>query len=161
MNRVTFSVAILACVTAFAPAPLPRSPRLADREVSLRTLQGKWRIVSLRRAHQGGTSAVPYFRYAEVTIDGNQWAFDRPFLLRGPYGEDEFPSLVIGIDPTRSPAAIDFSDPNGEQGRLALGIVRRDGDRAEVVFAFGDRARAASFSGPPVGHFVLKLRRQR
>jgi hypothetical protein len=164
MRRVVLCIVALVGVTAFAPAPLPRSSRLGDHEVSLRTLRGKWWIVSLERAHENGkTYPVRSCPFTEVTIDGNRWAFDGSFPILRPHGDEVAAptSVPIAIDNSRSPAVIDFGDVNGEQGRLALGIIRRDGDRVELVFAFGDPDPAKRFDSPPRGHLVLKLRRKR
>src|SRR4051794_26965879 len=99
MRRAAFAL-LAVLLVGFAPAPFPRASRAQPDEISLRTFQGHWQVVSMRYRLHGGE--VPHtWRVTGVWIDGDAWVF----VAKGQYTT----RYCIAIGGGR-PAALDFFD---------------------------------------------------
>ena len=157
MTRFVITALAVSCLTAFAPAPFPRSVRLDDR-ISYPALQGKWRVVSAARGGKDGQRATKN-PFDGLTIEGATCVFDRPFSYRTPYSQEDLFSVPLVLDGTRRPVAIDLGIASDETVLLARGIIRRKGDQLVIVLTFGGGDRAGSFDDPPERHCLLTLQR--
>src|SRR5262245_61419326 len=83
MTRATFALIALIALTAFAPAPFPRSGQREDSNtaISLARFQGKWKVESFEVYQQGGNKHRSGF-IERVIVKGDQWilshADDKP-----------------------------------------------------------------------------------
>jgi hypothetical protein len=147
-------IALLAVLlAAFAPAPFPKASRAPSDEISLKTFQGHWQVVTVRYRLDGGE--VPHtWRVTGVWIDGDAWVF----VVKGRYATRY--SIAIGGG---KPAALDFFDgpPDGGRTPDGWGLIRRKGDVVEIIYTFAGSPRAESFERPPDRQWMLTLRRQK
>jgi len=156
MTRPLFAVLVLAGLTAFAPAPLPRSPRGHRGDgLSLGELQGTWTVTKLQMTRGKGQLTDGGTSLAQVRISGDRWSFV--------YGQARMNDVnyTIRVDHSLRPPRLDFhylgskdKEPYGK------GILRRDGDTVQLMYTWGGD-RAASFDTAPDGHWLITLRRAR
>src|SRR5262249_43637423 len=153
MRRFVLSVVILACATAFAPAPLPRAKRTPQgEEISVESFQGLWRVIKGVRTSSSGDHQPHFEGLTHVRIQGDRWRFVR--------GNNAFGNHTISIDGSNKPAHLDFNrggQGKGLGGSPGHGIIRRKGDVVEIIYIFGGRERATSFEQPPDGQYWLTL----
>jgi RNA polymerase sigma factor (sigma-70 family) len=119
--------------TASAPRPAPAAKEDL-RKSELRRLQGTWRVVSIEYAGK----PVPAGKIEDAdltwTFSGDTWTARNkvsPTGLR----------VTFGIDPTRSPRAMDFG-PVRKDTMPSLGIYELKGDVLKVCFGWLSRPRA-------------------
>jgi hypothetical protein len=154
--RGLFVLAVLFAVTAFAPAPLPRTPRRkAADEISAATFQGRWRITGMWRTSSDGKH-VPYPASAShVRIKEDVWSFE---YEKGGHIDQ---GTLFAIDGTKRPAAhLDFwrRGMNRQQPPVGGGVIRKKGDVVEIIYIFGKgNVRPVSFEQPPDGQYWLTL----
>jgi hypothetical protein len=148
---VRTAVVLLAVLglTAFAPAPFPRTQRQGPSpEITLQTFQGRWRITSLVTSCANGQHVPFSWPATHVRISGNRWDFLNNDSL--------IDSRNLSIDPKKKPAHLNFTD----DVRKGVGLIRRQGAQVQVMYTWGDEAsRANSFEPPPDGHWLITLQR--
>src|SRR5262249_22256329 len=152
MRRVVVSTFALLALTAFAPAPLPRSERRRDADaVSLPRLQGDWKVVSFDTVGPN-KSLTPISQWFQgVRFKGDRWIY----LVNGNEGLTF--RIVVGDG---RPATIDYFELKGNAERpYMIGIVRRHGGRVEVLYYWMPVPRATSFEAPPSNWWILVLQR--
>lgn len=162
MCRIFASLVALICLTAFAPAPLPRPKRTAQsEEISLQTMRGTWRVTAAVRTSQNGQHTPHVWAVTHVRIEGDSWTFLR--------GNQVSTTHALAIDGSKKPAHLDFNrDGGGGAGKGGKpgvrspgnGIIRRKGNVVEIIYVFGGRERAVSFEQPPEGQYLLTLQRE-
>jgi len=144
-------------VPAFAPAPFPRSKRDGDREgIDMARFQGTWKVISMEiveannrrnRLSDWGDSGI-----TGVRVKGNQWTY----LQNG--GENA--SYLVNIDTSQKPTAINWYTGSLKEQPGMLGLIRRDGDKVTILYySTTPDNRPRTFENPPVGWWVLTLRR--
>src|SRR4051812_23438792 len=154
--RLIVALAALGGLTAFAPAPFPKTERRGERDlVTLQSLQGDWRVVSFDEIGQNGQlSNVMWFQ--GVRVAGSR--------LRYLVGNQEQTPFRIVVDGKQRPAAIDFhNDPPPRPGPdrpYMVGIVGRDGARVKIMYYWTTpENRARSFESMPPKWWILVLER--
>lgn len=155
-TRSLLALVALACLTAFAPAPFPRPERRkASDEVGLETVQGMWRVASMKRSRSNGRHEDYDWHITQVRVQQSRWEF----LQKGSTNA----SYDIAIDNTQKPATIDFFSGGARRGQASgYGIIRRRGAAIEILYVFATgQGRARSFEAPPDNQWVLTLERQR
>jgi uncharacterized protein (TIGR03067 family) len=161
MCRVLTGLLTVCFLTAFAPAPFPRSPRRGGgEEINLQSFQGTWRAVKLEGIEQnGGKREIPW-GIAAVRVQDDLWTFLNK-------GDTENAKYRLDIDGTKKPSTIDFySDgtPRRNQGGKPsmVGIMRRQGDTVHILYySTGAEKRPQNFDNPPVGWWLLTLERRK
>jgi uncharacterized protein (TIGR03067 family) len=152
-TRPLFAALVLAGLTAFAPAPLPRSQRgKGDGALSLSELQGTWTVTKLQMTRGNGQLTDSRAQMSQVRISGDRWSF---VYGTGPADVN----YTIRVDHRLRPPQLDFYRLTSKDTEpYGVGILRRDGDSVQLVYTWGG-SRAASFESPPEGHWLITLRR--
>ena len=161
----TSIIIVALCLTAFAPAPLPRRARAEDRyAIDLNSFRGTWAVVSMEIVRAGGPPHTKLNDWGEevksgttgVRVEGNRFTY---LGWSGTGG-----SYRVAIDASRQPARIDwFTDPNERQGEVPgmLGLIRRDGDTVVILYySTNPERRPTKMEDPPEGWWILTLRRK-
>src|SRR5262249_61525494 len=104
--RLLASLLVLFGLTAFAPAPMPRTAKSDRHAVSLQRMTGDWRVVSTWRYGPNGQIAYHIDAWSEIRIRDGQWHFHYASERGKPA-----PLYDLVIDGTRQPATIDFVRP--------------------------------------------------
>jgi hypothetical protein len=159
MSRRAAAAALLLIplLLAFAPAPLPRR---GDDEISIRHLQGRWKLVRNERIRNGGRriqldgASDTFF----VRIKGDLWTHAEQDGVDDPY------SKLLAIQAGRGAVAIDCyhrRDVKREKPALMRGLIRRRGDTVEILGypAEGKDYRPRSFEDAPANWWVMTLER--
>jgi uncharacterized protein (TIGR03067 family) len=156
MSRIAAALLALSLLTAFAPAPFPKTQRrVAVTEISLATFQGTWRVTSMRTARANGAHTPYTWEVTHVRITKDQWEYMENGRSQGP--------RLFGIDPTKKPAHFNFLNRGpGMDTVSAPGLIRRQGDRIDIIYTWGSpEVRSPSFEAPTDGHWLLSLQRER
>lgn len=144
---------------AFAPAPLPRRGGDHDR-ISLRYLQGKWKLVRNERIlHNGERTELPgagdkfFVRFA-----GSLWSHTERD------GENDPCSNQIDVQAGHGAVAIDWYDRRDvkrQKKPVMVGLIRRRGNAVEIL-GYADSVkdqRPSSFEAAPANWWVMTLER--
>jgi hypothetical protein len=149
VKRAAIALSVLLALTAFAPAPLPRRERgSAADEMSLSHFQGYWRMVHFDE----GNAQVK-----GVRVQGDRWAY-----VNQNGSDNARYRLVVGKG--RGAVPIDWYHGTEQQQPYFLGLIRRDGDKLELLYRVGARReeRPAGIIEPkPQGWLVMVLERER
>src|SRR5262245_55941167 len=106
--RLGLAVLAAACLTAFAPAPLPRAERRSSPRLDLNAIQGVWTAVSIKEMQNGQWQTVA-------------WGVRRIYVRKGVWGFDSDGSgFHITVNPSRNPPTIDFRSSPGENSPTAI-----------------------------------------
>jgi uncharacterized protein (TIGR03067 family) len=146
--RLPAALAALTVLMAFAPAPFPRPGRDLTR-IDLDRFQGTWKVAD-HHLWQAGTKQRSKWTVTHIRVAGHRWT------LMNAGGE--IVTYRIEIDPAKKPALIDWRGERGEA--LWLGLIRRDGDKVEVIY-YSATQRPANFDTPPSGSYLITLQRSR
>jgi uncharacterized protein (TIGR03067 family) len=110
----------------FAPAPLPRD---RSNEVNLRTLQGVWKLVDVRKEGKAEIDDATKLQDIRFEIKGETFRT----LPVGPRGPGTVYRLTL--DSSRSPVWMTLSRQEGDNVQLIEGVVRLQGDRLTFCYA--------------------------
>jgi uncharacterized protein (TIGR03067 family) len=157
--RLIVAVAVLTSLTAFAPAPFPRTSRDGDRTgIDMKRFQGTWKVISMEIVQAGGRldKLSDWGENAQgttgVRVEGDKWTYLTNGNRSGSYWMD--------IDPTQKPAAVNWYTQADKKNPGMLGLIRREGDQVTILYyATTPNNRPRTFENPPVNWWVLKLRR--
>src|SRR5262249_41816723 len=152
--KVRLCLALLALIgpLAFAPAPLPRQDRRAQApEITLATLQGRWRVTSHQTARANGQLVLDNGGASHILIFEDCWTFLA--------GDLYVPPLYIRVDSARKPARLNFYDRKGPNQPISgVGLIRRHGPGVQVVCRWGgEQDRPVTFDLPPEGAWLVTL----
>jgi uncharacterized protein (TIGR03067 family) len=142
-------------LTAFAPAPFPRSRPRSDRAaLSLKELQGLWQVVRRESVTSDENLPVQETRAtSSVLIHGSKWAsFDIEGL--------EMSRYTIAVHASARPARIEWSLAGkcGEVKQPWVGLLRREGGYVQVLCARPGE-QALDFEAMPSGSVLITLRK--
>lgn len=155
-RRLLLAVVALAGLTAFAPAPFPKSQR---DTISLERIQGTWKVISLEVIEKGNVPKQIDLSYTHIRVKEDYW--QTLVINDGKINLDLLINERLAIDGTRKPARIDwfiFGPPRPERPGM-VGIIRREGDRLRILSS-GPENRPTSFENPPIDSWLLTLQRQ-
>jgi hypothetical protein len=156
MNRTAIALVALLCLTAFAPAPFPKTQRAGREqdEITVQTFEGTWRVAGMMRLRSDGKHTPHNWRATQIRVENGLWSFMQD--------DHAYASYAIAIRHASKPASLDFYNKvNRDQPALGQGIIRRKGDVVEIIYVFGRQQRAVSFDQPPDGQYLLTLKRKR
>ena len=155
-TRLAFAALVLFGLTAFAPAPFPKTLRERKFEgLSLEAMQGIWTVSKLQTTHANGqpTDSGTYLK--EIQIDGHRWSF----VYRE--GRNNAVHYNIRIDHKIKPPQLNFYSGGAKDGQpYGRGILKRENNTVQLMYTWGG-ARATSFEQPPEGHWLITLQRTR
>jgi uncharacterized protein (TIGR03067 family) len=155
-TRLLLALITLLVLTAFAPAPFPRSKRERETfdEINLKSFQGTWKVISMEVIEQGNVPKRIPWNITHVRVKGDHWSY----LVN----QAENSNYRMAIDGTRKPASIDWYTDGAQPNRPGMvGLIRRQGDRVRILYyVTTPENRATSFDDPPVNWWLLTLQRQ-
>src|SRR5262245_15092808 len=131
MMRVLLALMVLLTLTAFAPAPFPKTQRRgAGDEITLATFQGNWKVTNMRTARANGMHEPYSWSVTHIYIEKNLWHFS--------YNNKPDGGRPINIDPTKKPAHFHFVN-QGKDGETVNGpgLIRRVGNKVEIIYTWG------------------------
>src|SRR5262245_50589079 len=126
--RLIVALIALAALTAFAPAPLPKTSRRTDPNLlTVANFQGDWTAVSFDYVGAGDQLSPIGLWFQGVRIRGDHWIY----LVNG----SESSTYRITIDNNTRPAAIDYYEVQGKPEKPGMfGIVKRQGSRVTILY---------------------------
>jgi uncharacterized protein (TIGR03067 family) len=148
--RLLIAVLALASLTGFAPAPFAR-PRRDRDTLNLHTLQGQWKVVSMKQTLAGGGFNTLNWHITHIGIDKDVWTFQ---------GQGRKPNATyyLTLDTSRKPGTIDWHNKQGGPPHM-VGLIRRSGELVEILY-LATTVRPGSFEAPPPGYYLLTLKRE-
>jgi uncharacterized protein (TIGR03067 family) len=151
--KALFAVAVFAvalCLTAFAPAPLPRRER--DRPGASQFF-GEWRITGSYSIRGGRHVLLGRSRVTHVRISEGQWTF-----LPDDYAGAR---LGLAIDHGKEPAQLTFYAAGDPKRKVhGVGLIRRQGGELQVLYTWGgEDKRPRTFEPAPDGYYFRTLER--
>ena len=61
---------------AFAPAPFPKtSGRATSNQISLRTFQGRWKVVSMESVNEAGRKTTTHWNVNRIRVEDDQLTY--------------------------------------------------------------------------------------
>jgi uncharacterized protein (TIGR03067 family) len=153
-TRLLFAALVLFGLTAFAPAPFPKTERERKVEgVSLDQMQGVWTVTKLQTTRSSGAATDSGSYLKEVQITGDRWSF----VYRE--GRNNAVNYTIRIDHKIKPPQLNFYNNHLKDAQpYGMGILKREGNVVQLMYTWGG-ARATSFEQPPEGHWLITLQR--
>src|SRR5438270_681647 len=125
--RSLSTLALTAAMIGFAAAD----------EATMKTVAGKWEVMSVTRDGQADDSLKGAIRQHD----------DAKYTVTPPAGSSA--AVVAGafvVDATKTPATIDMKPTGGRyKDKTLKGIVKLDGDRMTIAFAEPEKARPKEF----------------
>ena len=155
MRRLTLALVAIGAATAFAPAPLPKSPRGDRQEMSLRWCQGTWEVLD-NESIEGPRKRRSPWSVDQIRISGSRWT-----LMSN--GRDVV-SYTLAVDGKPRPAHIDWYPLDQPQAQtLWTGLIKREGDKVLILYSDGGSPdnRARDFDSARGGSFLITVRRGR
>lgn len=158
-NALAALLAVLT-LTAFAPAPLPRAKRerRGGEAISIETFQGHWRVTSMERTSRTGKHTPHNWQITHIRVRDDRWTFMA--------NTTENTSYRLKIDGSKKPGLLDYywdnanaNRPNNQQPAM-VGIIRRAGNRVEILYLPGTHQKPTAFDPPPEGWWLLKLQKE-
>jgi uncharacterized protein (TIGR03067 family) len=151
--RLLIVLLVVTGLTAFAPAPFPRPKRDNDQMINLDRFQGTWKVISLETTGVGGRHTRINWSITHIRIAQDRWTFLQNRIENTTY--------QIALDPGQKPCTIDYRWPGNQGGQPAMvGIIRRKGDRVDIVYLSGTN-RPRNLDDPPPNFWLLKLVREK
>ena len=152
--RLVLALLVVFGLTAFAPAPFPRSERRdSTAKISLRTLQGRWRAIKWENSRPDGKHEPdpkpPINVFVRIAQD--RWTFMD--------GDQEGNTLVISVEPAKSAAHLNFYSRPDKQTSYGTGLLRRQGTALQLAFRWHAKERPTSFDRLPDGFWIVTLER--
>jgi uncharacterized protein (TIGR03067 family) len=152
VRRVVLALLAVLGVTAFAPAPFPRTERRsAEARLDLNAIQGVWAAVSIDVMQNGKLRRI-------------SWGVRRIYVRKGVWGFDQDGSgFYVTLNASRRPVTIDFRSAPGEKGQTAIsGVLRLQGDTLQVLYVFTQPdTRPTQFEHVRDGDRLMTLRLER
>jgi len=154
--RLAVALLLLAGPAAFAPAPFPKKVRPgSEPDVSLKSFQGTWRIVSIHSTRPDGRHIPETVSVTSIRVSKDRWTF-----LPDNYSGAR---LDLAIDHSKTPAQLTFYSV-GDQKRKTphgVGLIRRCGGRIEILYAWGgESVRPRAFEPAPDAYYLMTLERE-
>ena len=112
LARVLAALAIVAALTAFAPAPFPKPGRKPSHGRGLAALQWTWSVSRSRAGDKDGVIRSPFRQ--KVKIQGNRWSFLRE--IDGTWQASGI-TYQITLDDKHNPPHIDLSRTTATRAR--------------------------------------------
>src|SRR4051812_31327779 len=101
MTRFVVLAVAGCCLTAFAPAPFPKTQRGGERdEITVQTFQGTWRVAGMKRSRRDGNHLPHNWHVTHIRVQNDSWSFMQNGKSSGDY--------TIAITNNQKPAALDF-----------------------------------------------------
>ena len=152
--RLALAALVLFALTAFSPAPFPKTQR--ERKLSglsLEAMQGTWIVVKLQTTNAKGLPADGGTYLKDVQIDGDRWSF----VYRE--GRSNTVNYTIRIDDKVKPPQLNFYTGGNKDGQpYGKGILKRDHNTVQLLYTWGG-SRTTSFEQPPDGQWLITLQR--
>jgi uncharacterized protein (TIGR03067 family) len=157
-RRLLIAVVALAGLTAFAPAPFPRPKRErgSGDDISMQTVQGTWRVVSMQRTSRDGKHSPHKWAITHIRIRDGKWTFME--------NHTENTSYRLKVDGTKKPGQLDFywtgpGNNNNIMQPAMVGVIRRKGNKVEILYLPGNHQKPTTFDPPPEGWWLLALQK--
>jgi uncharacterized protein (TIGR03067 family) len=152
VRRVVVSLVAVLGVTAFAPAPFPKTERRnAEPPLGLNAIQGVWAAVSIDEMQNGKLQRI-------------SWGVRRIYVRKDVWGFDQDGSgYYVTLNSSRRPVTIDFRSSPGENGQTAIsGVLRLQGDTLQMLYVFTQPdTRPTQFDRLRNGDRLMTLRLER
>jgi uncharacterized protein (TIGR03067 family) len=150
-TRLGLALLLLIGPLAFAPAPLPRRDRGGQGgAITLASFQGRWRLVKRVTTRADGQHVPTSSPVTHVVITGDRWQFMA--------NDSQVNAFYLSIDPSRTPAHLNFYDQKGGKQLSGVALIRRHGPGVQVLYNWGDESkRPRNFDPPTEGCWLAYL----
>lgn len=129
--RLLTAILAIAGLTAFAPAPQYKAPKVVPQTLMQR-LQGDWEMVNTERTLNG--RKVLTKSTSRIRIEGNTWSY----LYNNGTTWYTSTSYTIGLDENHKPTHMDLKRAfNGGERVQMAGIVSVEGDTLKFCYSLG------------------------
>jgi hypothetical protein len=150
-RRLGFALLVLLGLTAFAPAPFPKSGRRGqEHEITLQSFQGRWRVTNMQSSRANGQHTPYNWNVTHIKITDNSWEFVSGNAGGGGNG------LIISIDPSRKPAHLNFYN-RGSDNVYGVGLIRRHEGKLQVIYTWGGENVRPTFDPPVERGWIITM----
>jgi len=157
--RLLLATIALIGMTAFAPVPLPKPPKVTQKTL-LESMQGDWQMVSTERNLRGGrfTSRST----TRIRIEDNRWSYVYPngteFRVSTTY------NIVLDLHQKLATMDLKRALPGGGETVYMSGIVVVEGDTLKFCYSlainpYGTRMRPTTLDPLPENAILMTLKR--
>jgi uncharacterized protein (TIGR03067 family) len=148
--RIGLALLVLIGLTAFAPAPFPKSGRRGQSdEITLQSFQGRWRVTNMQSS-RGNGQHVPYnWNVTHIRVTSNRWEF-----VSGNAGGS---FMTISIDPARKPAHLNFYNGPADKNVHGVGLIRRHEGKVQVIYTWGNETVRPTFEPPVERGWIITM----
>jgi hypothetical protein len=150
--RLGFALLVLLGLTAFAPAPFPKSGRRGQGdEITLQTFQGRWRVVNMQSSRGNGQHTPYAWNVTHIKITNKTWEFLSGNDAGGGSG------LIISVDPGKKPAHLNFYNRGSENNVYGVGLIRRHEGKVQVIYTWGNESVRPTFEPPVERGWIITM----
>jgi uncharacterized protein (TIGR03067 family) len=151
--RVGLALLVVTALTAFAPAPFPKSGRRGQQpEITLDTFQGRWRVTKMQSSRANGQHTPYNWNVTHIRVTKDRWEF-----ASGNAGGSG--GLFISIDPAKRPAHLNFYNRAGDKTIYGVGQIRRQGSKIQVIYTWGGENVRPTFDPPVERGWIITMER--
>jgi hypothetical protein len=153
--RLGLSLLALLGLSAFAPAPFPRSSRRGDQaELTLTAFQGRWRVTKWQGSRASGQHHLYLAQsITHVRVKGGRWEFLGS-------SDDVVSDYAISVLPQGTISHLDFHADDVHGTRVGSGLIRRQGAGIQVIYRWGADKERPAFEPPAEGGWILTMQRE-
>src|SRR5262249_4926144 len=149
-RRLGFALLVLFGLTAFAPAPFPKTGRRGqEHEITLQSFQGNWRVTNMQSSRANGQHTPYNWNVTHIRVTKDRWEF-----VSGNSGGN---FLVISIDPAKKPAHLNFYSRPGDKNIYGVGLIRRHEGKVQVIYTWGGENVRPTFEPPVERGWIITM----
>jgi uncharacterized protein (TIGR03067 family) len=148
--RLGLALLVLLGLTAFAPAPFPKSGRRGQSdEITLQSFQGSWRVTNMQSSRGNGQHTPYNWNVTHIRVTNNRWEF-----VSGNAGGN---FLTLSIDPARKPAHLNFYNGPTDKNVHGVGLIRRHEGKVQVIYTWGNETVRPTFEPPVERGWIITM----
>jgi uncharacterized protein (TIGR03067 family) len=172
--RCLFALAVIAGLTAFAPAPFPREQRKARESDDAVRLMGTWKVTNYERPGVNGAAAMRYSVNMTIRLSPGKWEYvydnnnGLGGLGRGAVATNN--DYEMKIDTASMPRKMTMTKDYGAGTTMTMNAIYKfEGDKVKILYTTVYQGRGMiqaetgplSWEKPPTNSILLTLERQK
>jgi hypothetical protein len=149
LTRSLTALVVVSTLTAFAPAPFPKTRRDRGSEgITAQDLQGVWKAIGIEEKQTDGRMKKIPWGYTQIIIRGDHWSFRSD-------GKEGHALWMTLLDDAR----VDLRTSNRREDSVVglAGILKRRGNTLLLLYTFPPAKRPTNFDQIPAGCRLMTL----